>query len=130
MNKRVTNSDIMAAVLASQAEVGALRGDVGGVDKRLGELTVQIKGNGGKGVLQRQDDSEAAIKDINAWRGKRPYTCPATAKEVTRRTATIVGLVVGGLPALSLAGNLLLRPIISREMVETVQRELQSRPQP
>jgi hypothetical protein len=68
----------------------------------VGKLEVQIEGNGGKGVLKRQDEIETRQDVVEKWIGKRPVVCPATAKEVMKSIAkavsiatAVLGLIVG-----------------------------------
>jgi hypothetical protein len=68
----------------------------------VGKLQVHIEGNGGRGLLQRQDEIGQRQDVVEKWMGKRPIVCPATAKEVMKGigkavsiATAILGLIVG-----------------------------------
>jgi len=68
----------------------------------VGKLEVHIEGNGGRGLLQRQEEVEGRQDAVDEWIAKRPKVCPATAKEVMKSlvravsiATAILGLIVG-----------------------------------
>jgi len=81
-------------------------------------LKVHIEGNGGKGLLKRQEETDA-------WIGKRPVVCPATSKEMIKNVVRAVSIatgVIGLIVALSMLGNTVLR----NDHLEEVKKELQA----
>jgi len=83
---------------------------------------VQVKGNGGKGVLQRLNEVEKDVEDGKRWQTARPVVCPATSKEVTKRVMAIVVAVAGGLTVLSMVVNLFLKPFGYRNLEQELKR--------
>jgi len=68
----------------------------------VGKLEVHVVGNGGRGLLQRQEEVEGRQNAVDEWIAKRPKICPATAKEVMKSlvravsiATAILGLIVG-----------------------------------
>ncbi len=119
---RITNSDILNAIEPLQVSLAAAAGAVAKVDKAVGELTVQIRGNGGKGVLQRLDGHDQVLGDVQKWQQGRPIVCPATAKEVTRKIMLIVAMIAGGLTVISVGASLFIKPLGVRQLEAEVQK--------
>lgn len=74
----------------------------------VGKLEVHIEGNGGKGLLQRQEEMEGRQDAAEKWMGKRPIVCPATAKEVMKsigRAVAIATAVLSLIMGFSLLAN-------------------------
>ena len=74
----------------------------------VGKMEVHIEGNGGRGLLQRQNETEVRQEAVEKWMGQRPVVCPATAKEVMKtvaRTVAIATAVLSLILGLSLLGN-------------------------
>lgn len=81
-------------------------------------LKVHIEGNGGKGLLKRQEETDT-------WIGKRPKVCPATSKEVVKGVVKVVSVatgIIGLIVALFMLGNTVLR----NDHLEEVKKELQA----
>jgi hypothetical protein len=74
----------------------------------VGKLEVHVVGNGGKGLLQRQDETEQRQDQVGEWIAKRPKVCPATGKEIMKslvRAVSIATAVLGLIVGLSILGN-------------------------
>lgn len=68
----------------------------------VGKMQVHIEGNGGKGLLQRQNETDVRLDEVKEWQDKRPKVCPATAKEITKSlsrgialASAIIALIAG-----------------------------------
>ena len=55
----------------------------------VNELNVHIKGNGGKGLHQRMNETEAWREE---WVKVHPLKCPLDTKELSRRQARILAI--------------------------------------
>jgi hypothetical protein len=85
-----------------------VRDDVKATAATVSKLEIHVEGNGGKGLLQRQDAGEERLDILEEWKGKRPIICPATAKEITKGLARMVTFASGILAiiiALSVLGS-------------------------
>ncbi len=95
---KVTNQDLMEVLSNVRVDVGVLK--------------VHVVGNGGRGLLKRQDETED-------WIGKHPSVCPATSKEISRRIVRALSIatgIIGLLVALSLFGERFLQRGQSEEL--------------
>jgi hypothetical protein len=72
-----------------------VRDDVKATAVTVNKLEIHVEGNGGKGLLQRQDDTDNRLGTLEKWKAKRPEVCPATAKEITKGLAKIVAIASG-----------------------------------
>lgn len=61
----------------------------------VGKLQVHIEGNGGKGLLQRQNETDVCLEEVKEWQNKRPKVCPATAKEIIKSLSRGIALATG-----------------------------------
>jgi hypothetical protein len=81
-------------------------------------LKVHVVGNGGKGLLTRQDETEA-------WIAKRPRVCPATSREMMKsviRAVSVATGILGLIVALSVLGDRFLK----KDDLAEVKKELQA----
>ncbi len=101
-----------------------VRDDVKATAATVNKLEIHVEGNGGKGLLQRQDADEQRLDTLEEWKGKRPEVCPATAKEILKglaRGISIATAVLGLLIALSVFGSGYLR----KDKMQEVKEELE-----
>jgi hypothetical protein len=89
-----------------------VRDDVKATAATVTKLEVHVEGNGGRGLLQRQEEQEARVHAVEDWKSTRPAVCPATAKEVLKGIGRVVSIgtgIIALLVALSVAGNFFFR---------------------
>lgn len=72
-----------------------------GTDRKVDELVVHVKGNGGKGLQQRMDALEE-------WRELRPQTCPLSREEIHKRRALEMALYGVVIAVVTLAVNVIM----------------------
>lgn len=80
--------------------------ELGQLSTKVGELTIHIKGNGGKGLQQRMDDTERWIGD---WEKGRPRVCPLNTEELQKRQARQIAILGVVLAVFTLVVNVVLR---------------------
>lgn len=101
--ERVTNQKILEVLSDVRVDVKALK--------------VHVVGNGGKGLLKRQEETDE-------WIAKRPTVCPATSKEVIKSVVKAVSIatgVIGLILALSVLGDRFLK----KDELNQIKNELQ-----
>ncbi len=94
----------------------------------VGKLQVHLEGNGGKGVLERQEDQETRLHGMENWKATRPLVCPATAPEVLKTITKGLSIATGVIVfiiSLSVLANTLLMNRGERGLELEVQKQMQ-----
>jgi hypothetical protein len=87
LNEKITNTKIYSILLELQTKIQ--------------QVSMHIKGNGGKGILQRLDG-------VETWLEGRPESCPATSDAVFKRIkkfTSIVSAVLGAVLVILVLGS-------------------------